>query len=273
MRLGHKYVEVEADEPARTGLDSTPDDHRESNVYDELRFDTRDEFLAYCEQEWIVELREALERLLDKDRSVLSLGSGKGEHEVPLFLDGYDIAASDIVADALEDAARLFPGFRALRFDILDPPGDAAYDDVLMTGIDAFLDDSQLERALHNARGILNPGGRVIFVLRYPDNAATRFIDRALLPAEAALRRRLGRVPQGKRIVKRAHGHRRSRGEVVALAQRCGFAIGRIEHAAYGMELDRVRAIGAVPRLRGAVKRMDRRLTKLNSATVFELLT
>jgi hypothetical protein len=270
MRLAHSYVDA-AD--ARADQVTLPDGAGELAThmsYAREAAATREAFLAGCGERWMVELREALGELLARDRSVLSVGSGRGEHEVPLHLAGFDIVASDVIEGALDDAVRLFPGFRAIRFDVLDPDIDAAYDDLLATGIDYALDDAQLRTLFATSRRVTRPGGRVILVHRYPDTVATRVIDRFGLPAWAGARNLYHRARgDGVRVVRREHGWRRSGAEIVALAHDCGFRPGRVRHAAYAMELARLPVPGAAMR---AAVRADRRLHLLTSATVYELL-
>ena len=269
MRLAYDYVDLPAQAEAATSMPASEREFGESLGYAELRFSSREEFLAYARQPWIEDLRVVLREFLEPGRSVLSVGSGKGEHEVPLFLDGYDITASDIVEEALEDAQRLFPGFEAIRFDVLRPDTDRRWDDVLATGIDYALDDAQLGAFLRAARELLNPGGRVIWVHRYNDNLGTRAIDRVLLPAWARFRgARYRRRGEPVRVVKREHGYRRRRRELQTLAESSGYRVGRVAHACFGLELERV----PIPRgLLRLFRRADRRLHVFNSATVFEL--
>ena len=270
MRLAHDYLDRPRGEGVATGLPASGDEFHEHLGYEGVRFGAREELLAYAEQPWAVELRAVLRELLDPRRAVLSVGSGKGEHEVPLFLEGYDITASDLSGAALDDARRLFPGFKAIELDVLAPAATARYDDLLATGIDYALDDAQLMRFLDGARSLLRAGGRVILVLRYHDNLATRLVDSVLLPAWAAFRRaRYRRRGEPLTVVKRTHGYRRTRAELVRLAEHCGWRVGRVRYAGFGLELERV----PFPRRAlSLVRRFDRRLHVFNSLTVFELL-
>ena len=269
MRLAYGYIDVPVGEQARSGLPASADEFHAHVGYDSIRLTEREDFFAYANQDWMVELREVLRELLDRDRSVLSVGSGKGEHEVPLFLEGYDVTASDVTLRALDDARSLFPGFKAIELDVLDPPAGHKYDDVLATGIDYALDDSELERFLRNARSLVGSDGRVIVVLRYHDNLVTRVIDRLLIPTWARVRgARYRRAGQATEVVRREHGYRRTRAELAALGGRCGFDVGRVRYAAFGLELERVPFPRPLLRL---ARRVDRRLHVFNSATVFEL--
>lgn len=270
MRLGHSYVEAGDPRAAQTTLPAGAEELATQMSYEREATTSREQFLAAADERWIVELRGVLRELLDPARAVLSIGSGRGEHEVPLHLEGYDIVASEIVGGALDDAQRLFPGFRAIQFDVLDPQLDIVYDDVLVTGIDYVLDDDGLRTLFATGRAITRPGGRVILVHRYRDSLATRAIDLLGLPAWALARNACHLMRRdGVRIVRRQHGWRRTRAEIRALAEGCGFRTGRVRHAAFGMELARLPMPGPVLSL---VAIADRRLHVLSSATVFEFL-
>jgi SAM-dependent methyltransferase len=265
MRLGHSYVEDRDARAAQVALPRERDGFAAHMRYDRGSAVSREAFLAAATEPWIVELRAALRELLDPRRAVLSVGSGRGEHEVALHLEGYDIVASDLVDEALDDARRLFADMRAIRFDVLAPDLDASFDDLLATGIDHALDDAQLRTLFATARQVTRPGGRVILVHRYRDSVVTRAIDELGLPLWAAWR---NRRDEG-RLVRRQHGWRRTRREMRRLARECGYRTGRVRHAAFAMELARL----PVPRrVLRAVARIDRRIHVFSSATVFEFL-
>lgn len=249
-----------------TELPRSGDDFAQILAYAEASFPTREAFLAETEAPWHAEFQAMLRSFLRKDRSVLSIGSGLGEHEVPLVLAGYDIVATDIV-DSLAEATRLFPELRVRRFDILDPDTSERYDDVLVAALDYALDDEQLALALNNAARVLNPGGRVLLVVRYRDTFATRMLDIVLLPLWAARRRR-----RGADLVKRKQGFRRSLREVRRIGQRSGYTVGRIGYAGHAVELTRLGVDIKLPRVYALARRLDRRLHKLNIATMVELV-
>ena len=261
MRVGYKYVPADEGGSVRTEVDSTPEEFAETMAYESGRYRSAEDFLAQHSDRWVLELHEALRDLLDKDRTVLSIGSGAGEHEALLAQEGYDIVASDIVEEAMKDAASLFPNLRVARFDVFDGAPPVAPDDVLVTGIDFYFDDAQTHRLFHRLRDITPRGGRVIFTLRYRANPATWLIDRIGLPALAAAQR-----VRGRRLVRKAHGFRRSERAIRAFATGAGFEVGRVRRAGYAVELERL-GISS-----GHLTRLDRRLGILTIATVFELL-
>jgi SAM-dependent methyltransferase len=262
---------VPAGASGAAGLPATAEEFHAALGYDALSFETAEQFLAYAATDWVQELRDALRPLLRRDRSILSVGSGKGELEVPLFLEGYDVTASDIDGRALEDARRLFPGFDGRALDVLAPGagGETRWGDLMAPGLDYALDDEQLRRFLAGARELLLPGGRVLLVLRYQDNVATRAIDRVLIPLWFVTRRVRHRLRRdGIRVATRPHGWRRTRGELARLSEQSGYRVGSVRHALFGRELLRVPLPASVRR--GAA-RADRRLHLFTSATIFEL--
>lgn len=246
---------------ASAEVDSGVDAYAATMDYRPGRFRDRQEFLRAHDQRWVRELHEVLKDLLDPQRLTLGIGSGEGEHEVLLHEAGYRVIASDVVPGVLDDAARLFPG---LETRLLDVFGDDVVecDDVLAGGIDFYFDDAEAADLFAAVRRRLIPGGRFVVVLRYRDNLATTAIDRVGLPALAWAQRR-----RGAHLERKAHGYRRSVGELRKLAKSGGFSVGRVRHAAFGMELERLVPAPA------PVVRLDRRLHVLNSAVVFELLT
>jgi SAM-dependent methyltransferase len=268
-RLAHTYVAVDDEGPARTTLDVTPVDFAETMRYRTDKFETEDDFLAYCKGGWRPEVHEALARVLRRERSILSIGSGLGEHEVPFARAGYDITASEIVPGALQQAARFFPELKTRFLDVLDPDLSVRYDDVLVASLDYVLDDEQLERLLLNVKLLLRPRGRLIFVQRYNDNLATWAIDEVFQPLWARWQR--ARRPW-LGLVRKQHGYRRTRREIETMANRLGYRLGRVEHAGFGAELQRIGIDLKLPRAYAVVRRLDRLVHVFNVATLFEFL-
>jgi SAM-dependent methyltransferase len=269
-RIAYSWIDVPAGTQVQERIPSSAEGFAQSMDYDSTRYATREDLMAHASHRWIAELRAVLREMLDRRRSVLSVGSGKCEHEAPLAEEGFDITASDLQLESVEDARRLVPELKVMQFDALQPSVQHAFDDVLATGIDYAFDDPDLERFLVATRGVVRPGGRLILVHRFQDTPATRVIDRVLLPAWAGFRRlryRLRGEPM--RVVRREHGHRRTRAEVRAAAIRAGWSVGRVRHAGAAMELSRLPLPGQVVE---AAARADRRAHLLNIATVLELV-
>jgi len=188
-------------------------------------------------------------------------------------LEGFDIMTSDVV-DSGAPSRRLFPALRFRTFDILKPDPIGAFDDVLITGLDFYFADDDFSRLFANTQALLRPGGRLLFTLRYRDNAATWLIDRIGIPASCAMRRMASVLGVSRRhwVMKR-HGYRRSMREVVRMAARHSFRLGRVRHAGFGVELTRVYIDRLAPPLYALIRAIDRRLHVFNNAIVFEFLT
>ena len=258
---------------ARRTIDSTVEEFAVGMGYEALRFEDSEAFLAHFCERWVLELHEELRSILARDRTVLGIGSGCGEHEVMLFREGYDVIASDVVDWTLSRTRQLFPGFRAMHLDIFNPPCELAFDDVLVTGLDSYFDTAQARLIFTNARQLLHERGRLIFALRYHDNAATRAIDDVLLPAVAALHGlRLRLVGSPLIVVRKQHGYRRTRSEIVSLAESAGYRLGRVRFAGFGFEATRIGIDRHAPKLYELMRRLDRRVKLLNNVTVFEFL-
>jgi len=273
VRKGHKYLEVDGDARVRRSIDATAADFASGMGYAELDFTDSEAFLAHFRQPWVLELHDVLRSLLSPDRAVIGIGSGSGEHEVLLFLAGFNVTASDIVDTALAYARDLFPGFKSIHLDIFDPPHDRLYDDVLVTGLDSYFDTAKARAIFVNARQLLRADGRLIFTLRYHDNFATRVIDDCLLPMSASLSRLRHALRRSNiSIVKKEHGYRRTRSEIVSLGLSAGYRLGRVKHAGFAFETSRIGLDRHAPRLYERLRVIDRRVNVFNNATVFEFL-
>lgn len=274
MRRGYKCIRVRRGEAARTDVDRTVDEFAATMAYGERRYASRDAFLEHFRVDWILELHAALKDLLVKERTVLSLGSGECEHEIPFFLEGYSIVGSDVVPAAMTQTRELFPEFPARVFDLFKPDTTEQYDDVLITGLDFYFGGAQAQAVFDNVRRLLKPGGRLVFTLRYLANPVTWCIDYLGIPLICAARnvrhvlRRTGYA-----FTLKFHGYRRSPAEIVAMAGRAGFRLGRVRYAGFGGEWTRVEINNRFPRAYEWLRQLDRRLHWFNTATVFEFLT
>lgn len=267
MRVAHIYIGQDGPDARTATLDETRADFAETHGYSEVRFESRDQMLASARAGWNAELYDALQRMMTRGRQVLSVGAGMGEREALFASEGYDVVASDFLDTALDEVRRLFPELRTMCVDILDPGEIGRFDDILVAALDYALDDERFEQALRQASRLLNPDGRVILVQRYHDNLATRCIDQLLLPLWARRRR-----SHGFYLVRKPHGYRRRRREIVVLANRAGYRVGRRDYAGYGVELTRFGLDLKAPRFYRMAQSLDRRLHILTTATIFELL-
>jgi SAM-dependent methyltransferase len=270
MRVASKCLATTGRVPGH--IDRTAEEFARTMGYGSRTYESQAEFLRAHAQDWVRELHEVFRELLDPGRTVLSIGSGECEHEIPFVLDGYDILSTDVVASASE-SQRLFPTLRFQLFDVLNPTPIGRFDDVLIGGLDFYFPDREFSCLLGNTRGLLRPGGRLLFTLRYRDNLATWLIDRIGIPLCCSMSRLVAAARQnGVRWVLKPHGYRRSIAEIVATAARHGFRLGRIRHAGFGVELTRV-YLDRVPPLYRLARAIDRRVHIFNNTVVFEFLT
>ena len=96
---GYKYYV----NPKSTDWITVPVDHNmkefgETMEYNGIKFTTQQEFLdKLCSPNYIKELHEAYQTFFQKERLVVGIGSGLGEHQLLLFLNGYKTVSSDII--------------------------------------------------------------------------------------------------------------------------------------------------------------------------------
>jgi SAM-dependent methyltransferase len=270
MRIASKCLATTV--TAAAHIDQTAEEFAETMGYGSRTYDSPAQFLEAHAQDWVRELHAVFRELLDPQRSVLSIGSGECEHEIPFVLEGYDILSTDVV-DSAAESQRLFPSLRFQLFDALNPTPIGRFDDVLVGGLDFYFPDREFSRLLANIRDLLRPGGRLVFTLRYRDNVATWMIDRVGIPATCWLLRLAASIRRtGSRWALKPHGYRRSIREIVEAAARHGFRLGRMRHAGFGVELTRVQ-LDRIPPLYRLARGIDRRLHVFNNAVVFEFLT
>jgi hypothetical protein len=280
MRLGYTYVPStsERERSATNCPDHTSAQFAETMGYevDGRQLMTRDAFHARFEREaWINELHAVLVGWLSPNRRTLGLGSGFGEHELRFALLGYDITASDVLLGPLQLTNGLFPEFRYCRFDVFETESNEAWDDILVTGMDSYFDQTRASVLFRRIARLLREGEgsskRLIFVLRYKNNAATWLIDQCLVARATLLNGLRVLFPRRPRWIPQAHGFRRSQRDIVDLATAAGFELRRIAHAGFGVELSRLAFLTRLDRLsKGLLTRLDRRLHWFNNCTIFE---
>jgi hypothetical protein len=102
MRVRHVYVLNRS--ARRTTIEVSPTEFADTMRYGHYTFADQHEFLTRCCQvQWVLEVHEVLRGWLQRGMSILSIGSGLGEHEVLLFRAGYEVTASDFVGGGVFD--------------------------------------------------------------------------------------------------------------------------------------------------------------------------
>lgn len=270
MRIGHEYLVVEAGAVVRATIARDSDQHREDCYPTSLsQSSSRDEFLASALfAPWVHELHACHRRLMVDAGSILSIGSGYGEHDVLLHMAGYDVTSTDLLPDLQREAQRWFPGLPFRALNVLDPEAVDEFeaDCAIVTGLDYALDDVQLRTLFDNIAVLLRRSNHarksLVFTLRFRDNTLTRVIDEVLLPTESWFRR--WRRGAGHKIVKRAKGHRRTAAEIVKMAHASGFFHRATCYAGFGIEFGR----SALLRRLQFLQAVDRRLHIAANCTV-----
>lgn len=280
VRIGYKFILVKPGNNVNLDIGSDIESFEKTMGYSLLHkgFGSKEDFLeTYCSgQSPSVlnrrELNKVLELMLSKNDRILSIGSGIGEHDVLLHLSGYKIVASDIIPGVLEKTRKLFPDLETMTFDILNPKSSLKYDCILDTGLSYLYNYMEAIRIFSNCNRLLNPSGKLVFVLRYRDNLFTRFMDDFVLPLEARIVNLALAVRRSNlRLLRRKHGYRRSMSEILELGKMTGFELQKIGYAGYGVE-----AMGSIilthihiPSLSQILATLDKKIHIMNSATVF----
>jgi len=276
MHIGYKYHVVKHDTPLKLSIAVTPDEHFSENRYGQREFfRSQQEFLeSDLFSTWVLEAHECYKTALKDGGRVLSIGSGIGEHDVLLHLAGYDIVSTDLIPGVNRNAQSLFPNMTFGVLDILDRNSVDGFrcDSVLITGLDFVLDDREADLMFENVTHLLKRSShrlpKLILTLRYRDNLLTRCIDRLLLPVEARLR--LWKKGKGYKIVRKAHGYRRSPAEILQLASRNGLRLRHVYYAGMGMEFTRSALLHRIPFVMILLRGVDRIFHVACNCVIFE---
>lgn len=264
VRIGHKYHVVALETGSERGIARTAADFYRENEYERAHdLGSRDAFLnSSWFPSWVRDVHEAYKASLEGAGRVLSIGGGIGEHDVLLHLAGVDIVSTDMLEGVSAGVQRLFPD---MEFGTLQALDEAAYarfsfDSILITGLDYAMDDESLLRLFAICRRVLSGSKaavpRLVFTIRYRDNLLTRVIDEGFLPVEAWLRRIvLGRTHK---VVRKAHGYRRSSRHVLRMLGEHGFAVRAVRYAGCGVEYGRSAILRRLPLFLTLARTLDR---------------
>jgi ubiquinone/menaquinone biosynthesis C-methylase UbiE len=111
-------------------------------------------------------LVDALFKSLPKGASILDVGCGTGEHLKRALGHGLKATGVEPAAAMLAAARRDVPDARIEDGVATSLPfGDSEFDAVIMIEVLRYLDQSDIELALKEARRVLRPGGRLLVTL------------------------------------------------------------------------------------------------------------
>ena len=174
----------------------------------------------------------------------MSIGSGRGEHEIGLIKEGIDIRLSDINAGVIDNTQRLFSDIKITQLDILDETSttncldSGPYDVIFVPSLFYMLDDEQSVAAIKNMRKLVADNGILCLSFRSRDTWGTWVVDRCLCPVDICLQKLYKRIREQRTYVdKTLHGYRRKLDEISNLISAIGFTLTTIEVALYQVEI------------------------------------
>ena len=151
MRVGHTYV---SSSKSRSCAHQPRRQRRRLRGDDGLRgfsFQTREEFLAYCDEPWRLEVHAALADLLERERTVLSVGAGSASTSCRYTSTATTSSRRTFLATPWR-ADEALPGVSHHAVDVFAPTARRRYDDVLAAAMESVFDDDDLRRAIINLR-------------------------------------------------------------------------------------------------------------------------
>lgn len=231
MFIGHKYSIVEKnDDLQNERIDDTIETFKSTMGYEGLKLQSLKDFYERFDSGGSRDCHQALLSILDKDKLIVGLGSGYGEHEFMLHLKGYNIIASDIVPGMENTFIQIKEGkgFRHITLDALNENIGVVIAkklgiksenyDVLVTGMDAYFNETQLSFLFKNMYESSQRDSNLIFVHCYRDYFLAKLLE-WFLEFETKVLAYILR----KTYVKKEHGYRRSSREIKKIAADCGY--------------------------------------------------
>jgi cyclopropane fatty-acyl-phospholipid synthase-like methyltransferase len=273
MKKGFKYYyNLDSRETVELPVDADIESFSKTMRYEKQDWKIAQAMLdSIMSKHWIMELHEAVMPFLDKNRTLLGIGSGEGEHELLLHLKGYNVVASDIIPGLTEKTQSLFPEFQCCTFDVFKddidslPICNTAFD-ILVTGLDFYFDDVKAKELFKRFYELIPDDGTLIFVLRYRQSIFTTIID-FLSFVEVYVQARKKKAG----IFKKHHGYRRTKKDVLNLAKEAGFHAEKSVPAMLGYECGRVRFFNS-HKLTRICAFTDRLIPLFHSAIVFKFI-
>lgn len=274
MHVWHKTLLTVRGEAASVDLDRTFADHaRAMGRYECHGYGSTAEFFAthFDASRRLRHYDTFLAAHLQKGARTLSIASGRAANEMRLAEQGYDIVCSDLEPVCPEPTRALFPGYRFVRWDVLNDavPADR-FDAVMCLSFVYLLAPAQLDRFFERVSAVLAPGGTFILdSAGAPDSRLANAFHDVVLPIDARLtcamvnlRARATGRPSRYVVTRKHHGYRYRDDEYVEAGRRHGFALEAVSHMDFENEWTRMYlyrfALSRVPLIKAALLRIGR---------------
>lgn len=208
-----------------------------------------------------------LRQYLQKDKMILSIGSGRCINEL-LFIDqGYDLVCSDIEMPDWELAKRIFPDLRFIKLDIrsaVQAQMHQGYDFIIALGVFFLFDNEELLTAFRNVAQMLKKGGRLIFDFGGArENFPTLIIDEILCKYETKARFFIKQLKNRKCVFTRMNpGYRRTDNEIISLAGEAELKFLSLITSDYDTEITRSILLSRLANRGGIFRKIVRKLAE-----------
>ena len=170
-----------------------------------------------------------IQKNLNPDQEVLSIGSGRCANELKLMEEGYRVTCSELgIPEAYKATRKLFPKFDSIQLDILSGPSQKKYGAILSLSVVFLFDPDNLHRFFSNAHASLLPGGSLIIdVSGAPDNLLALLLRDVYLKYEAKGIQWFKTMTKRKRhmVATEHNGYRWNASEFLEIAGSCGFEL------------------------------------------------
>lgn len=180
---------------------------------------------------------------LEKNKSILSIASGRAINELDLISNNYDITCSDLeVPECYNVSLKLFGKFKYIKLDILKNKTEKKFHFIFCISALYIFSNSQLEKIFSNLREMLDKDGVLIIDFGgSEDNYFSFFFHEIYLVFEAYLIYFFSKIFK-KDIgfeIHNNHGYRRKNKEIFKFAEKIGFKFLSYSEFDHSSELQR----------------------------------